>query len=451
MTNQPIRRVRTRLLGCALPKIDPIPAKALPWEAKIVHQSMSALKPASRRIRRRTKGQVEDLAGNIKRLGLIHPIIVTARGEIVDGHVVIEAWRSLGHDTIPTIVVDHLDEHEVKALRLSLNKFSERSVWDSEALALEFAELFAAAPDLVTFTGFSMPEVDVILSDFKGRFGTSDPDDVAEEPKGQAVSQLGDLWLFEGGHKLLCGNARERTSYETLLADEKIAMVLSDPPFGCKIKGHASRKHADFVEGSDLTEDETLVFFESFLKAMVPSLKDGAIVDLFIDWRGIVPLASAARSVGLTQINHCAWDKGVGAMGSLYRQQIEHVLVFKWGKQPHTNNIQLGKHGRNRTTLWSAPGLNQFGKDRKRMLDMHPTVKPISLLTDALLDTSKLGDLILDPFAGSGSTLAAAHRTRRVGRAIELDPTYVDVAVRRLYELGMQARHADTGLSDVLP
>ena len=413
----------------------------------IKHQALSALKLAPRRVRRRGKGQVEALAANIERFEFVMPIPVTGTGEIVDGHAVLEACRRLKHETIPTIVVDHLSAPEVKALRLSLNKLADRSEWDMEALAAEFEELFALDPSLLPFTAFTMPEIDLTLSSFGVDVGV-EPEAPPLPAKGAAVSRLGDLWLFEGGHKLFNGSARESASYAALLGSEKVQMVLTDPPYGCAIKGHVSRSHGEFVEGSGLGEGEMSAFFQDFLKAMIGHLADGAIADIFIDGHGMFALLQAIRAVGLEQKALVTWDKGAGGMSSLYRQQAEFVVVTKAGKGPHINNVELGRHGRNRTTVWSAPGLAQFGKGRKEALRLHPTVKPVSLLMDALLDTSHPGGIVLDPFAGSGTLLLAAHRTHRVGRAIELDPGYVDVAIARMEALtGHPARHAATGLT----
>ena len=227
----------------------------------ITYQVLSALRPAARKVRRRGKGQAEALDTSIEHSGCVMPILVTGTGEIVDGHAVLEACRRLKHETIPTIVIDHLSEPEIKALRLSLNKLAERSEWDMEALAAEFEELFALDPSLLSFTGFTMPEIDLTLSSFGVDVGV-EPEVPPLPAKGTAVSRLGDVWLFEGDHELLCGNARVSASYAALLGSEKVQMVLTDPPYGCAIKGHVSRSHGEFVEGSGLGEGELSAFFQ---------------------------------------------------------------------------------------------------------------------------------------------------------------------------------------------
>jgi len=412
----------------------------------ITYQPISSLKPASRQLRRRGKKYAAQLKASIGRLGCRLPVLATRAGEIIDGHEIAAACKSLGYDTIPTIIVDDLSPVEIRALRLSLNKIAESSEWDPDALGAELAEIFAIDPLLLDFTGFTMPEFDRLITGI-GESAADEPESLLKPTK-TAVSRLGDLWEFGGGHKLLCASARESMSYEVLLGSAKAQMVIADPPYGCAIKGHVSHSHDEFVEGSGMTATEAQAFFESFLAAMTPFIADGAIVDIFIDWRGMLALLQALRGAGLEQKSLVFWDKGGGGMGSPYRQQGEFVVITKWGKGPHIDNIQLGKHGRNRTTLWQAPGLAQFGKGRKEALALHPTVKPVSLIMDALLDTSHPGGIVLDPFGGSGTTLLAAHRTGRIGRAIELDPIYIDVAIRRMEALtGQPARHEATGLT----
>jgi DNA modification methylase len=181
---------------------------------------------------------------------------------------------------------------------------------------------------------------------------------------------------------------------------------------------------------------------------MLPHVRNGAVVDLFIDYRGMYALMTAAREAGLQHLCTAVWDKQHAGMGGLYRHRAEFILVTKWGEAPHINNVQLGKHGRNRSTVWEAPGLAGFGRERSQALKAHATPKPVPLLADAILDTSERGGVVLDPFLGSGSLLLAAHRTGRVGVGIELDPRFVDVAVKRMETFtGEPARHLETGLT----
>ncbi|WP_158807987.1 DNA modification methylase [Beijerinckia sp. L45] len=410
----------------------------------IIYQSIEALKRAGCSLRKSDKRKVDHLVCSYERFGFLGALLVTKTGELIDGELRLEAYRLLKIESVPTIILDGFSDAEIKTIRVAVNRLGEGREWDPIALAALFEDLFEVDPTLLEFTGFSLAEIDVCLSDFAPNL----EDDVVPASKGPPVTRAGDLWVFAGRHKLFCGSARDPLSYKALLGNEEVQMCLTDPPYGCRIKGHVSRTHGEFIEGSEMSEVDTLCFFREFLTAMTPHLNSGAIVDIFIDGPGMFPLLQTIRDIGLVQKALVTWDKGAGGMGSLYRQQAEFVLVSKWGSAQHINNIQLGKHGRNRTTVWSAPGLAQFGKGRKEALKVHPTVKPVGLLVDALLDTSHSGGVVLDPFVGSGSTLLAAHRTHRLGRAIELDPTYVDVAVARMERAtGVPAIHAASGLT----
>lgn len=409
----------------------------------IVYKKADELKPSPRRVRRPKKGQVEACINNLRRFGLWYPVLITGSGEIVDGHLLYEACVALGETNIPTVIVTGLSDVEIRALRIWINKSHEGSTWDPDALKAELEAIFAKDPALAAFTGLSGAEIDALL-----RKPLIDVADEAVDPKtDKLVSRFGDVWIFERGHRLLCGNARDAAAYVALKLLQRVRMVLSDVPYAIvNIEGHVSRFHGEFVEGSGLSYDEALAFFGEFLSAMAPHLVDGAMVDLFIDAYGMRALLNALRAAAYDHKTIVVWDKLAGGMGSLYRQQTEFVVVSKWGRAPHVNNIALGKHGRNRTTLWSYPGMSQQQAGRKELLSLHPTVKPVALLSEAILDTSNRGDVILDPFAGSGSLMLAADRVGRVAACIELDPKYVDVAVRRMEAAtGKPARLEATG------
>ena len=409
----------------------------------IVYKNIEDVKPSPRRVRRGKKGQLEAFTSRLRRFGVHYPILIIDDGEIVDGHLLYEALLALDEKQIPTLTVTGLSDIEIRALRIWINRAAESTVWDPDAVKTELEAILAADPALVALAGFEGAEIDAI---FRMPL-LADPNESLAPAKGRPVTRVGDIWVFEGGHKILCANSRHGASYRALLVDEIVRMVCSDIPYGIiKIKGHVSRTHGEFVEGSGMTYDEANAFFAEFLIAMTPHLIDGAIVDLFIDAYGMLALLNALKAAQYDHKTICVWDKLAGGMGSLYRQQTEFVVVSKWGKAPHVNNISLGKHGRNRTTLWSYPGMAMQQAGRKEMLDLHPTVKPLALLSEAILDTSNRGDIILDPFAGSGSLMLAAHRVNRVARCIELDPKYVDVAVRRMEALtGQPARLQATG------
>jgi DNA modification methylase len=244
------------------------------------------------------------------------------------------------------------------------------------------------------------------------------------------------------------------------MVGKKAGMVFTDPPFNVPINGHVSGlgrvKHQDFVMASgEMSKAEFTGFLTHACTLMTPFMSDGTLVYVCMDWRHMGELLAASQSAFTEFKNLCVWDKGTGGMGSLYRSQHELVFVFKYGTAPHRNNVQLGQYGRNRTNVWTYPGANSFARatDEGNLSTLHPTVKPVALVADAILDASARNDVVLDPFLGSGTTVIAAERTGRVCYAMELDPRYVDTAIRRWQTwTGQQAHHAITGYPfDALP
>jgi len=263
------------------------------------------------------------------------------------------------------------------------------------------------------------------------------------------VSQPGDCWELDS-HRLVCGDAHDETAYHVLMAERHAAMVFTDPPYNVPIDGHASGlgrvRHRDFMMASgELSEVEFNAFLSQAFTQMSHYTTDGALIYICMDWRHVSELLAAGRTAFTELKNLCVWDKGTGGMGSLYRSQHELVFVFKHGTGLHRNNVQLGQYGRYRTNVWSYPGGNSFARDMQEgnLNALHPTVKPVALVADALLDASARGDIVLDPFVGSGTTIIAAERTGRACYSLELDPRYVDTAIRRWQNwTGHQARHA---------
>ena len=270
---------------------------------------------------------------------------------------------------------------------------------------------------------------------------------LSHRPPGHVVSRLGDVFMV-GKHRILCGTCLEAGPYQNLLREDMARMLFSDPPYGIRIRGNVSRKHEDFAMGvGEQSRPEFTAFLETMIRLACRHLADGALAYLFMDRRHLLEL-QAAEQAGLTLLDLCIWNKLSGGMGGLYRSQHEPIYVFKHGKASYINNVELGKHGRYRTNVWDHRGLSSFGKGRDSALADHPTVKPVNLLAEAIKDSTRRGDIVLDPFAGSGSTLVAAEGCGRVGYGIELEPKYVDVTVRRLEALtGKQAIHEASGLT----
>lgn len=410
--------------------------------------SLDRLKDVERRTRITSPEQLERVTRSISQFGFLKPVLIDAKGRIVDGHILVEAARRMGTPDIECVVIDHLSADELRLARIALNRIQETGDWELEALSLELGELRVADLNL-TVTGFDLGEVDLLLD--QGAALTFLDNDIPSQPS-NPISQLGDLWCLDQ-HRLLCGDSLDSRSYELVLAGGKADCVFSDPPYNIKIEGVVSGmgkiKHRDFAMGvGEMTDEEFTAFLADYLRRCKEHASIGAVIFACMDWRQADLLMLAGRDAGLYRINKAIWNKGNGGMGSLYRSAYEEVIVFCTAPSPATNNVLLGKYGRNRTNVWSYPGANQNGSSASKTLGDHPTPKPVELVADALQDVTERGQLILDPFMGSGTTLIAAEAIDRVACGIELDPTYVDVTIDRWQIMtGKQAVHAISGKS----
>ena len=409
---------------------------------------IETVRPYKKNPRTHPKSEIKLIEASIRRFGVINPIIVDAEGNVICGHARLEALKRLGFKTIPVIRVEHLTEDEVRAYRLADNRIAESAGWDRELLGFEILHLVEVDFDL-DLTGFEAAEIDLALA---LRTQTQAPDRADEIPKPEApISRLGDLWIL-GDHRLLCGDCLKIESFRRLLARVRAQMVFTDPPYNVRINGNVcglgSIKHREFVIASgEMSEVEFSAFLLSAFRYLAEFSADGSIHFVCMDWRHIRELLSAATEIYTELKNVCVWNKANGGMGSFYRSKHELIFAFKKGNAPHINNIDLGRYGRNRTNVWDYPGVSSLGEGRLEELAMHPTVKPVALVADAVLDCSKRGGAILDCFGGSGTTLLAAERTGRRGYVIEIDPVYADVTIKRYQKLtGQKAVHAATGL-----
>jgi hypothetical protein len=415
---------------------------------EIVDRLPASLTPRKNNPRTHTPKHIRQIANAIEQFGWTNPILIDEADGVVAGHGRLEAAKLLGLEAVPTVRLSGMSPEQIRAYVIADNKLAELAGWDRAILASEFTELAALDLDFdLGITGFETAEVDLLINpDVE-----SDPlDALPEAAVGPAVSQVGDLWDI-GVHAIACGSALDATCYAALMGQEKAQMVCIDGPYNCPIAGHVSglgkHQHREFPMGvGEMSKAEFVSFYQTAFGHLVAYSIDGSIHFAFMDWRNLAGLIAAGESVYTELKNVCVWDKGSGAMGSLYRSQHEFCVVFKNGKASHINNVELGKYGRTRTNVWSYPGANSFGRGRDEALAMHPTVKPVAMIADVIKDCSKRKGLILDCFAGSGTTLVAAHKTGRRGRGIELDPLYVDLIVRRLQTLtGAVAILAATG------
>lgn len=415
-----------------------------------VMKPINQLKPAPHRARVPTPELRVALLSSVGEFGILMPILIDGKDQIIAGHELWEAAKELGISKIECRVADHLSPVECEAASLALNKIGDLGGYDLDVLRDRMIVIKSAGIKLRS-TGFTIPQIDQILMVPKpvpagpDEEGDDDDDDFAE------VTRLGDLFGL-GDHRLLCGDSLEPSSYELVLAGQTAACVFSDPPYGCDIEGFASglgkHKHHDFIMGCDLDDAGLADFFLTFLAHCKASTSPGAVIFACMDSRQIDTLLIAGREVGLTRNNIACWNKGSGGMGGLYRNASEFVAVFVNGKSPATNNVELGVHGRDRTNVWTYPGANRNGSSAAKALADHPTPKPVELVRDALLDVTNPGDVVLDPFSGSGTTIIAAEACGRIGCGIELDPKYIDRSIRRWEALtGQQAVHLESGLT----
>lgn len=408
------------------------------------------LQPPRRRTRKNDPEQIERIARSIGEFGFTQPILVRD-GQVLDGWLRVLAAQQLGLDHVPVIGCDHLDEMQARALAIAVNRIGERGEWDLDELRIEFLELIELDFDL-DVTGFTAEEQDIILLDPLDETAEEGEIEEVDEPPSVPVTRVGDLWEL-GQHRILCGSALEKESYDVLLLGECAHAVLTDPPYNVAIKGNVSglgkKVHGEFCMASgEMSDEEFEAFLAKVLTLLASFLVAGAVLFAFMDWRSIHRLYAAGDAAKLKLLNLVVWYKKAGGMGALYRSAHELIAVFCKGAKPRVNNVALGKHGRDRTNVWVAPGANRRGSSANEMLAHHATPKPVELCVDALLDVTARDEIVLDIFLGSGTTLIAAQKTGRRCRGIELDPGFVDVAVRRWEKLsGEQAILAETGES----
>jgi DNA modification methylase len=366
----------------------------------------------------------------------------------------VAAAKLLGFRQVPAISLQGLTEDQIRAYVLADNRLAEKAGWDKSLLAIELQHLLTIDNELtldITVTGFEIPEIDLILDGASSKTNDSE-DSVKVDETVQPISRPGDLWQLRK-HRLLCGSALEAASYKTLMLTRRASVVFVDPPYNVRIDGHAtgsgSIHHREFAMASgEMNEAEYMGFLTRALSLAGTHSTNGSVHFICTDWRHMGELLAAGKQVYTNLLNLCVWVKNNGGLGSLYRSRHELIFVYRNGKESHHNNVQLGKFGRSRTNVWQYAGINTLSRqsDEGNLLALHPTIKPIAMVADALLDTSARGEIVLDSFLGSGTTLIAAERVGRICYGIELDPLYVDVAIRRWQKhTGDHALHGVTG------
>jgi DNA modification methylase len=415
----------------------------------ITYQPVTALKPRVGNARTHSKHQIRQIAASIREFGFTNPILVD-RNNIIAGHGRVEAARMLRIAEVPTIGLDTLTPDQIRAYVIADNRLAEKAGWDESILAIELQHLLTLDDFDLTITGFDVPEIDLILQGVDEK--PDNADENIEAVGGLPATQPGDLWQL-GSHRILCGSSLAEPAFSTLLGRRRANVVFTDPPYNVAIEGNVCGKgsvhHREFAMASgEMNAAEFVAFLISCLNLLHRFSVAGSVHYICMDWRHIGELLDAGRKVYEQLLNLCVWVKDNGGMGSFYRSRHELVFVFRKGKEQYRNNVQLGQYGRNRTNVWEYPGVNTLSKtgEEGSLLALHPTVKPIALVADALLDCSARGDIVLDGFLGSGTTLMAAERVGRACYGIEIDPLYVDVAIRRWQRhTGGKAIHEKSG------
>lgn len=397
--------------------------------------------------------QIHQIAQSIEAFGFNVPVLIDRNHKIIAGHGRVLACKTLGITEVPTICLDHLSESQAKAFLIADNRLTEIALWDDRLLAEQLKALSEVELDFsLDVIGFEMAEIDMRIEGLTQAGGEEDAADRLPEVTNQPViSKTGDLWLL-GQHRVYCGDARDPNAYAALLGERRAHMVFTDPPYNVPIRGHASGlgkiQHQDFaMAAGEMSEVEFTAFLTDVCRLLADFSSDGSLHFICMDWRHMTELLKAGGDVYTELKNLCVWVKDNAGMGSLYRSRHELVFVFKQGRGSHRNNVQLGQFGRYRSNVWEYAGVNSFGRSTEEgnLLELHPTVKPVAMVADALMDCSGRGDIVLDAFLGSGTTLIAAQRTGRICHALEIDPHYVDTAIRRWQAFtGEKARHAKT-------
>lgn len=409
-------------------------------DLKVENAAVASLRPYPRNARTHSKAQIRQIADSIREYGWTNPVLVDDQSGVIAGHGRIEAAKLLGLTDVPVIRLADMSDAQKRAYVIADNKLAENAGWNRSVLALEIQELIEIDPLFdIELTGFAMGEIDVLIGEQAVEADRAAADRQPEiDPAQPLITRPGDLWAL-GRHRLRCGDATKPEDLAALVNGEKARMIFTDPPYNVPVDGHVcglgSVKHDEFAMASgEMSEAEFTAFLKTVLTNLAAASTDGSIHYVCMDWRHMFELLSAGRQVYADLKNICVWNKTNGGMGSLYRSKHELVAVFKNGHAPHINNVELGRHGRYRTNVWDYEGVNTFGKERDA-LAIHPTVKPVQLIEDAILDCSDRGDIVLDAFCGSGSTLIAAERAGRRGFGLELEPKYVDATLRRFREL----------------
>ncbi|MEM0948212.1 MAG: DNA methyltransferase [Pseudomonadota bacterium] len=404
--------------------------------ADIVTERVDALKPWSANARTHSPKQIRQIAASIETFGFTNPVLIDGERRILAGHGRVSAARHLGLSEVPCLRLEDMSEAQKRAYVIADNRLAENAGWDHETLAIELASLAEADLDFdIGVLGFDSSEIDLIIEEAAAEDRSDPEDDALPDLAEHAVTRPGDLWQL-GSHRIICGDVRDYATVDDLMMGERARMVFADPPYNVPIHGHVcgsgAIRHREFAMASGEMDKATFTaFLRKAFEAFVRVSANGSIHFICMDWRHLDEILAAGQEVYTELKNLIVWTKDNGGMGSFYRSRHELIFAFKAGRAPHVNSFGLGESGRYRTNVWEYRGISSGGAGRLEQLALHPTVKPVAMIADALRDCSERADVVLDGFGGSGSTLIAAERTGRKARVVEIDPVYVDRTIRR--------------------
>ena len=451
LTTSPRREVRTRareqLANTPLPGV--LAAHHDKLRLAIDYVSPKDLKPPRRALKTYAKKAKERLKRSIEEFGFITAMAVDANGRVVIGYRRWLVAMEMHLVVVPVVKVSHLTEEQLRMLTIVDNKLSEDGEWDLDELRAEFEELGALPEINVEDTGFSTAELDALwLMEPKKDNPEGCREDELPGVGREAVIRSGEIWRL-GSHMLICSNSLEEKTFEALLGDERAQMVFCDAPYNlpsAAISRLGKHQHSDFKMASgEMSQSEFTTFLATAFSHLAKFSKDGSIHFQCMDWKHLREMLDAGYGAYTELKNLVVWKKHSAGMGSFYRSQHELIFVWKNGTAPHINNFGLGETGRYRTNCWEYRGNAGFHRERDDELSAHATVKPWSMVADAIRDCSTRGGIVLDAFGGSGTTLIAAERTGRRARLIEIDPLYCDATVRRWEKLtGKEAALVET-------
>ena len=384
---------------------------------------IESLRPNPKNARTHSKKQIRQIARSIRQFGFLNPAIVDDANTILAGHGRFEAARLEGLTHVPILRFNHLTEAEKRAYAIADNRLAEQAGWDRQLLSIELGELIDLLPIEgldISLTGFEIPEIDLLIaSRAKSR---STPEDVVPQPPLHAVTRPGDLWLL-GDHRLLCGDARSAVDFGRLMEGSLAAAVFcTSAKHACRIGDPARRDRAPRIRIRIPPRCRlSNIANSSWRRSAMPRVfrLKAQFISSASDWRRINDLIEVGRTLYGEMLNLVVWDKSSAGPGSPYRSQHEPIGVFQVGRQPHQNNAELRRFGRQSVGRLDLSGPGDGGQKPGRGARCRSHSKPLALVADALLDCTAKGEIVLDPFAGSGATILAAEKVARMAYALE--------------------------------